>query len=82
MKNDIATLKKRGWTFEEGEAGKGTFANRQKRVIVDKNELGNRMRLFSLCHMKVVTLYMNPTLIFLRATPISTAHSVMKALQR
>ncbi|WP_288764571.1 type VI secretion system tip protein VgrG [uncultured Enterobacter sp.] len=42
MKNDIATLKKRGWTFEEGEAGKGTFANRQKRVItVDKNELGN-----------------------------------------
>jgi hypothetical protein len=31
--------------------------------------------------MKVVTLYMNPTLIFLRATPISTAHSVMKALQ-
>ncbi|MBF2789242.1 type VI secretion system tip protein VgrG [Enterobacter asburiae] len=42
MKNDIATLKKRGWTFEEGEAGKGTFANRQKRVItVDKNEFGN-----------------------------------------
>ena len=42
MKNDIATLKKRGWTFEEGEAGKGTFANRQTRVItVDKNELGN-----------------------------------------
>ncbi|HFE3482241.1 TPA: type VI secretion system Vgr family protein [Enterobacter hormaechei] len=42
MKNDIATLKKRGWTFEEGEAGKETFANRQKRVItVDKNELGN-----------------------------------------
>lgn len=42
MKNDIATLKKRGWTFEEGEPGKGTFANRQKRVItVDKNELGN-----------------------------------------
>ncbi|MCK6952872.1 type VI secretion system Vgr family protein [Enterobacter bugandensis] len=42
MKNDIATLKKRGWTFEEGEAGKGTFANRQKRVItVDRNELGN-----------------------------------------
>ncbi|KLR16396.1 type VI secretion system Vgr family protein [Enterobacter bugandensis] len=42
MKNDIATLKKRGWAFEEGEAGKGTFANRQKRVItVDKNELGN-----------------------------------------
>ncbi|MDK3078040.1 type VI secretion system Vgr family protein [Enterobacter hormaechei] len=42
MRNDIATLKKRGWTFEEGEAGKGTFANRQKRVItVDKNELGN-----------------------------------------
>ncbi|MDY0421704.1 type VI secretion system Vgr family protein [Enterobacter rongchengensis] len=42
MKNDIATLKKRGWTFEEGEVGKGTFANRQKRVItVDKNELGN-----------------------------------------
>ncbi|MFV8217137.1 type VI secretion system Vgr family protein [Enterobacter cloacae complex sp.6700776] len=42
MKNDIATLKKRGWIFEEGEAGKGTFANRQTRVItVDKNELGN-----------------------------------------
>ena len=42
MKNDFATLKKRGWTFEEGEAGKGTFANRQTRVItVDKNELGN-----------------------------------------
>lgn len=42
MKNDIATLKKRGWTFEEGEAGKGTFANRKTRVItVDKNELGN-----------------------------------------
>ncbi|MFY7107750.1 MULTISPECIES: type VI secretion system Vgr family protein [unclassified Enterobacter cloacae complex] len=42
MKNDIATLKKRGWAFEEGEAGKGTFANRQTRVItVDKNELGN-----------------------------------------
>ncbi|MBE4965546.1 type VI secretion system Vgr family protein [Enterobacter cloacae complex sp. P24RS] len=42
MKNDIATLKKRGWTFEKGEAGKGTYADRQKRVItVDKNELGN-----------------------------------------
>ena len=42
LKNDITTLKKRGWVFKEGEAGKGTFADRQKRVItVDKNELGN-----------------------------------------
>jgi type VI secretion system secreted protein VgrG len=32
MKNDIATLKKRGWTFEEGEAGKG-------RLPIVKSEL-------------------------------------------
>ncbi|WP_210507816.1 type VI secretion system Vgr family protein [Pantoea ananatis] len=59
MKQDITTLKKRGWVFEEGEAGKGTSADRQGRIItVDKSQMNNAAKVVqSLSHESGHALY-------------------------
>ncbi|WP_210502236.1 type VI secretion system Vgr family protein [Pantoea ananatis] len=59
MKQDITTLKKRGWVFKEGEAGKGTSADRQGRIItVDKNQMNNAAKVVqSLSHESGHALY-------------------------
>jgi type VI secretion system secreted protein VgrG len=63
MKKDIAALKKQQWTFEEGTAGKGTFADRYNKVItIDKNEMGDPAAVVqSLSHESGHALY-NPTI--------------------
>ncbi|PZD61377.1 type VI secretion system tip protein VgrG, partial [Pantoea ananatis] len=59
MKQDITTLKKRGWVFKEGEAGKGTSADRQGRIItVDKSQMNNAAKVVqSLSHESGHALY-------------------------
>ncbi|WP_432369103.1 type VI secretion system Vgr family protein [Pantoea allii] len=59
MKQDITTLKKRGWVFKEGEAGKGTSADRQGRIItVDKSQMNNAANVVqSLSHESGHALY-------------------------
>ncbi|MFB4356602.1 type VI secretion system tip protein TssI/VgrG [Pantoea sp. BS_4] len=59
MKQDITTLKKRGWVFKEGEAGKGTFADRQGRIItVDKSNMNDAAKVVqSLSHESGHALY-------------------------
>ncbi|MGC8342791.1 type VI secretion system Vgr family protein [Pantoea ananatis] len=59
MKQDITTLKKRGWVFKEGEAGKGTSADRQGRIItVDKSQMDNAAKVVqSLSHESGHALY-------------------------
>ncbi|PVY85465.1 type VI secretion system Vgr family protein [Pantoea ananatis] len=59
MKQDITTLKKRGWLFKEGEAGKGTSADRQGRIItVDKSQMNNAAKVVqSLSHESGHALY-------------------------
>lgn len=59
MKQDITTLKKRGWVFKEGEAGKGTFADRQGRIItVDKSSMNDAAKVVqSLSHESGHALY-------------------------
>ncbi|MFE8100761.1 hypothetical protein RBA71_04570 [Brenneria goodwinii] len=59
LTDDINRLKKRGWTFKVGEAGKGTFASRTERVItIDKNELNDPLSVVqSLSHESGHALY-------------------------
>lgn len=59
MKQDITTLKKRGWVFKEGQAGKGTSADRQGRIItVDKSQMDNAAKVVqSLSHESGHALY-------------------------
>lgn len=77
MKQDIKMLKKRGWVFKEGAAGKGTFADRQSRIItVDKRNMSDAAKVVqSLSHESGHALYKPDINVTTRETYLNSALS-------